>query len=166
MAINQDYPVLDGIEPSWADVKIEAEIFDGPLIDMKDIQSINTSRSLDIGVSRGASGGRKKRRTTGQGDEEASWTLYRTGFQNLLRNLMSVAPVRGNQRLVSLVHFNISYSYSPPGSTEIFERKILGCRISGDTMNDAEGSDPQTVEVPLSVASIVDVIDGKEVVLI
>lgn len=166
MAINQDYPILDGIAPSWADVQISCSIYDGALLEVKDIQAINTSRTVEIGKQRGASGGRTKRRTVGQSDEEASMTLYRTGHKALIRALASVAPVRGNERLISLVHFDIQYQYSPPGSVEIYERKILGCRVIGDTMNDTEGSDPQVVEVPLSVIKIVDVEDGVEIVLI
>jgi hypothetical protein len=166
MAINQDYPILDGIAPSWADIQVSSSIYDGPLVEMKDIKAINTSRSVEVGKQRGASGGRTKRRTVGQSDEEASWTLYRTGYDDLIRALASVAPARGNERLISLVHFDIQYQYSPPGSVKIFERKILGCRVIGDTMNDTEGSDPQEVEVPLSVIKIVDVIDGVEIVLI
>jgi hypothetical protein len=166
MAINQQYPILNGIAPSWADVKVECSIYDGPLVETSDIQAINTSRSVEVGVQRGASGGRVMRRTVGQGDQEASMNLYRSGYQDLIRKLASVAPSRGNERLISLVHFDIQYQYSPPGSVEIYERKILGCRVIGDTMNDTEGSDAQQVEVPLSCVKIVDVIDGVEVVLI
>jgi hypothetical protein len=166
MAINQQYPVLNGIAPSWADVQIECAIYDGPLVKMSDIKAINTSRTVEVGVQRGASGGRVMRRTVGQADQEASWTLYRSGFEDLMANLASVAPPRGNERLVSLVHFDIIYQYSPPGALKINERRILGCRVIGDTMNDTEGSDAQEVEVPLSCVKIVDVIDGVEIVLI
>jgi hypothetical protein len=164
MAINQQYPILNGIAPSWADVQIQCAVYDGALLEMVDIQAINTSVTVELGTQRGASGGRVMRRTVGQVDQEASMTLYRSGFQTLMRNLASVAPARGNERLWSLVHFDIQYQYSPPGSVEIFERKILGCRIIGNTMNDTEGSDAQQVEVPLSCIKIVDVIDGVELV--
>lgn len=166
MAINQQYPILDGIAPSWADVAVECALYGGPVLSMTDVQAVNTSRTVEVGVQRGASGGRVMRRTTGQLDQEASMTVYRSGYQQLIRALSSVAPARGNERLISLVHFDIQYQYSPPGSVEIYERRILGCRVLGDTMNDTEGSDAQTVEVPLSVIKIVDVIDGVEIVML
>jgi hypothetical protein len=68
--------------------------------------------------------------------------------------------------MISLVHFNLIWQYSVLGDVEIYERRMKGCRWMGDTMNDTEGSDPQEVEVPLSVMQVVDVIDGLEVVLV
>jgi hypothetical protein len=160
-----EFPILDGICPSWADVKVTAVITGGPVVEMKDIKAINSGRSLEVGVQRGA-GGRKKKRTTGQPDDEGSITLYRSGFQDALRALAAVAPQRGNERMISLVHFNIIWQYSVLGDPQIYERRMKGCRWMGDTMNDTEGSDPQEVEVPLSVMQIADVIDGVEVVLV
>lgn len=164
--VNQSYPLLNGIAPSWADVIIKCAVFDGALLDMQDIQSINTSRSVEIGEQRGASGGRVSRRTLGNGSQEASMTLYRSGYQEFIRKLAAVAPARGNERVITAVHFDVIYQYTPLGTEEIFERHIRGARIIGDTMNDTEGSDAAVVEVPLSVAKIVDIVDSLEVVLL
>ncbi len=168
--VNNDFPVLDGIAPSWADVIVKISGSDITLLEMKDIKAINTSRAVEVGKQRGASGGRVKKRTTGQQDDEASWTLYRDGYQRMLRTLMAGAEskgyIRGNQRLISLVHFDIIWQMTPPGDPDIYERHVRGARVVGDTMNAAEGTDAQEVEVPLSVATIVDIIDGKEVVLL
>lgn len=163
---NQEYPVLDGIAPSWADVAIKCEIFDGPLVDVKDISAINTGSTVEIGEQRGASGGRIMRRTTGSVSHEASMTVYATGWQSMLRNLLSVAPERGNQKMISLVHFNIQIQHTPEGSEEIFERIIKGCRIAGVTKNGAEGSDADQVELTLNTIEIVDVVDGVENVML
>jgi hypothetical protein len=163
---NNEFPILDGIAPSWADIIVRATPKGGPLIEMKDIAAINTGTSLEVGEQEGASGGRVIKRTSGRGKQEASITFYRSGFQRFLRALMALAPSRGNQRLISLVHFGIQIQHTPPGDVEIYEYRIKGCRYMGRTMNAAEGVDAQQVECPISVLEIADMIDGEEVVMI
>lgn len=166
MAVNNEYPVLDGMAPSYADIAVTCKLINGPLLEIKDIAAINTNSTLEIGEQRGASGGRVLRRTTGSKTDEASWTLYRTGYQKLLRALVSVAPRRGNQCLVSLVHFDVVVQHTPPGDEEIYEYRLKGCRVSGRALNAAEGTDAEQAEIPLSVGELVDIIDGQEVVLL
>ena len=100
--MNNDYPILNGVAPSWADIIVRATPEGGALLDVKDIAAINTSCTVEVGEQRGASGGRVIRRTTGSVSYEASMTLYRSGYQKLLRNLVAAAEasnlVRGNQR--------------------------------------------------------------------
>lgn len=162
---NNDFPILDGIAPSWADITIKCSIYGGALLDVKDIAAINSATTVEVGEQRGTSG-RRMKRTTGQSSEEASWTLYRSGYQKLLRNLASVAPARGNQKRVSLVHFDIQVQHTPPGDDEIYEYIIKGCRLMGRTLNGAEGVDADQVEVALNPIQIVDIIDGEEVVML
>jgi hypothetical protein len=169
--INNEFPVLDGIAPSWADLSVKMTGTGITLAEMKDIKAINSSRAVEVGKKHGASGGRVMKRTTGAANDEASWTLYRDGYQKMLRTLIAAAVAKGyvrggNEVLISLVHFDIIWFMTPPGDTEIYQREILGARVIGDTMNAAEGTDASEVEVPLSVAKIVDVIDGKRVVLL
>jgi hypothetical protein len=137
---------------------------------MTDIAAINTGTTLEIGEQRGASGGRVMRRTTGASSHESSITFYRSGFQRILRNLKNAAEaagfIRGNQVAVSLVHFGLNVQFTPFGVPEIYEYRVKGARLIGMTRNAAEGIDAQQIEVPLSVIEIVDMIDGKEVVLI
>lgn len=164
---NNEFPILNGIAPSWADVIVRATPDGGPLVEMKDIAAINSGRSVEVGSQKGASGGRVIKRTTGDGSQEASVTFYRSGYQRFLRALMALAPARSNgERILTLVHFGIQIQHTPPGDAEIYERLIKGCRVLSDTMNSAEGSDAQQVEVALSVIQIVDIIDGVPVVLI
>ena len=118
MPANNDFPILDGIAPSWADIIVKATFYEGALLEMKDIVAINSASSVEVGEQRG--GGRVMRHTTGDLSDEASWTLYRTGYQALIRNLASVAPTRGAQKLISLVHFDIQVQHTPPGSVEIY----------------------------------------------
>lgn len=162
MALSNDYPILDGIAPSWADISVKASANGAPLIEMKDIQSINTNTTVEVGEQRQA--GRVIRRTTGSVSFEANIVLYRTGYQKLLRAAKALAPLRGQRRVISLVHFDIQVLHTPPDESDIYEYHLEGCRMLGRALNGAEGSDADTVDVPLSVVTIVDVVDGEEVI--
>jgi hypothetical protein len=109
-------------------------------------------------------------RTRGSVSYEASMTVYGSGWNKLIRNLSAVAltqgAIRGSTSLISLVHFNIHVMYTPPGSLNILQYKLKGCRLLGRTFNATEGSDAQQIEVPLSVIEIVDVVDGRDVVMV
>src|SRR5688572_2403126 len=121
MAFSNEFPILDGVAPSWADIECKASSNGSNLLTIKDFQSINTNTTVEVGVQRGASGGRVIRRTTGQVDFEANIVLYRTGYQALLRSLIPLAPRRGNQVGVSLVKFDIQVMHTPFGETEVYE---------------------------------------------
>lgn len=162
--MNQEYAVLDGIACSWSDVIVKATPLGGALIDVVDIKAVNTGTTVEVGEQR--AGGRVIRRTTGSLSQEASMTLYRLGYQKLLRNLKDLAPSRGNQKAVSMVHFNVVFQHTPLGSDEIFEVRLKGCRLLGRALNSAEGTDADVVEIPLSPIDIVDVIDGEEVAML
>jgi hypothetical protein len=166
MGINNQYAVLDGIAPSWADIVIKCKPYNGPLIEIYDIAALNTGTTLEVGEQRGASGGRVMKHTTGSVSSEASITFYRSGYQKFLRMLAALAPVRGNERLLSLVHFDIQVQHTPPGDEEIYEYRVKGCRWGGRTKNHAEGTDAEQVECPLIVKKVVDIIDGLECVVL
>jgi hypothetical protein len=168
MAINNEFPILDGFAPSWGDMSCLIRGTSISALEMRDINAINTNSTRERGEQRNA-GGEVVRRTVGQTSRECSLTLYRFGVQNLFRNLVlgaqSLGRVRGNQPIISLVPFTIDYKHSPPGSDEIFQRIIRGCMVDGAAMNTALGTDAQTVEIPISTIQIVDVIDGIEVII-
>lgn len=166
--MNNDYPILDGIAPSWADIIVRVSATGAPLLEMKDIASIDTGTTVEVGNQIGASGGRVMRRTTGSVKNESGASLYRSGFQKFLRNLKVAAEaaghVRGNQVLVSLVHFDIQVQHTPINDVEIYEYIIKGCRYFGRTLNSAEGNDADQVGLNLNPLEIADIIDGKEIV--
>lgn len=166
MAINQAYPSLNAIEPSWADVAITFTIGGGQLITMADIAAIKWGRKVEVGKKRGASGGRVMARTTGQGDQDCSVTLYRAGHRQLVKGLVAKAPTRGNQAIISLVSFDIMIQYTPPGEPEIYEYKIKGCRYLVDGDDTKEGTDPSKIELTLDPIEIAQIINGVEVVLL
>ena len=162
MPANNQYPVLNGITPSWADIQVTVEGSDQPLIERFDIAAINSSATVEVGEQR--AGGRVIKRTTGSVSCEAAMTLYRPGYMKLLRGLIAAMPTRGAQRLARFAHFNITYQFTPEGDTEIYERRIKGCFISGSSESAAEGTDASQIEVSLNPLEVVDVIDGEEVI--
>jgi hypothetical protein len=160
-----EYPVLDGVAPSWADIEVRiAQPGGGVLIEMGDIVSISSGCTVEVG--RQKEGGRTIKRTAGDSSEEANIVLYLSGYQKLLRGLKAAAPKRGNQRRLSLVSFNILQIWTPFGTSEIFERRIKGCRILGNASDNSEGTDAARIEIPLDPMQVVDVIDGEECVLL
>ncbi len=164
--VNQAFPTLNDIEPSWADIAVTATVSGGSLLSIADIASIKWTRKVEVGEKRGASGGRVMARTTGQASYEASATLYRSGMRNLLKALVATAPTRGNQAIVSLVAFDILIQHTPPGESEIYQVKIKGCRYLGDSDDMKEGMDPDKVEVTLNPIEIANIINGQEVVML
>jgi hypothetical protein len=163
---NQLYPAINDYSCSWADIAVTATVYDGALLEMADIAGINWSQSIEVGEQRGASGGRVMARTRGAASYEASMTLYRSGYRKLLKALAEVAESRGNQKLVSLVGFDVLIQHSPQGETEIYQTKIKGCRLLGASNDNAEGADADQVEITLNPLEVVQIIDGVEIALI
>jgi hypothetical protein len=176
-----DNPLLNGFAPSWCDIAVRVSPGAGPLIEIGDIAAIDYNASVEVGEQR--EGGRVVNRTRGSSKYEASMKLYASGYQKLLTGMIAAAPVRGSQSLLSLVVFTINIQFTPPtggglagqaigaaasalGVGGIFETRLKGCRILGRNISAAEGNDAQQVEVPLSVIEIVDVINGREIVLV
>ena len=164
MPVNQSFPLLDNIAPSWADVAMTIKGASTPILKTEDFKAMSTGTTIEIGKLRGASGGRVRRRTTGSVDYDGSITLYRQGWQALLANLGPAMLTRGNQRVYGIIHFSVQFLWTPPGSVEIFETRVKGARMLGRTLATAEGTDPDELEVPISPGEIVDVIDGIEYV--
>lgn len=164
MPANNEFPTLDGITPSWADVVVALTIGGASLLPMNKIAAINTSTTVEVGKQ--MAGGRVMKRTTGALSDEASMTLYYGGLPELLRGLAPYAPTRGNQRLVGLVNFGVQIQYLPPGADEIFDIRLKGCRLLGLSANGAEGTDPNKVEIALNPMQVVHMVDGEEFVLL
>jgi hypothetical protein len=172
---NLEGVTIEGFEPSWADLTVSATpsglglagLVAGSLLSIADIKSFNSGVTVEVGSARGASGGRRRKRTTGQRDENASIELYRSGYQKLQRSLIPFAPRRnGKQAIIGLVPFLFRVAYSVPGDPEVYETICKGCRITGRELNDTEGSDPTVVSVTLNPIEIVDMVDGIECVLL
>ena len=163
MATNE-YPVYNGIVPSWCDIQATAQIEGGVALDLPHLQSINTGCEVEIGEVE--AGGRVIARTTGSSKHSASMQLTHRDYQEWLRKLAAVAPTRGNQKVVGLVHVNLQILWTPPGTDDIYEVRVKGCRFSGRDLNSAKGTDPNMVDVKLNPIQVVDVVDGQEVVVL
>lgn len=165
--MRNSFPLFNGTAVSYADIAVKLLVGGGAILETEDIAGVKRGRTLEVGEKRGAYGGQVAAYTTGQAGQEFSWILYRDGYQKYLRALVAAAPrVRGNQYAISRVFFNIEVQHTPIGSSEIFKYVVKACRHKGDSMDHAEGVDADKVEVPIVVTQIVDIIDGKEVVLL
>ncbi len=160
-----DFPTLDGIAPSWADINVRVGSFGAALLNIGDISAINSGWTVEVGEQR--EGGRVIKRTRGSVSYEASMTLYASGYQKLLRGLiLSAVPNTKGQIPLSPIHFTVHVIWTPPESIDLLEYKLKGCRILGRKIDSYEGNDAQQIEVPLSPIEIVDVVNGVEVVAV
>jgi hypothetical protein len=174
MPINQAYPSLNDITPSWADIGVTLQLSigpaPGPALPMASIKGIKWSRKVDVGEQRGANGGRVIAQTTGQLTNEASMELYKDGNQIFMTALTAAALaqgyVRGNQAIIGLVRYDITIQYTPPGSLLLFETAIKGCRYLSDDDDAKEGTDPSTVTISMKPIEIASLINGVEAVLL
>ena len=163
---DQNFPILDGLAPSWADVTVKADIDGGSLITIDDIASINTGTTVTEGRKKGATGGRVRKRTRGSQEDTASMSVYLEGYTQLVAKLAKLAPQRGKQRRISLVTFTLEYMYSLPDDAAIFHTQARGCRVLGRDLNDSEGEEATKVDVALSVMEVVDIVGGDEIVML
>lgn len=177
-------PLINGVVPSWADISVRvspsapggggavgavigaiASAVAGPLLELGDIKSIDSSSSIELGEQR--EGGIVIARTRGSKSDEAAWELYASGYQKLLKGLLAVAPRnRSGQAQIGLVAFTINVQYTPPGIVDILEFDLRGCRILTRALNGAEGNDATTVSMNLNPLQVVDKINGQEIVLL
>lgn len=160
-----DFPVYNGVVPSWADMSCKISGTDIVLFDTRDISAFNTGRAVEVGEQKTPQG-EVIGTTTGAPTQTCSLTFYRLGFQRFMRTLMANAPTNGNLARVSLVHWQVDFLHTPPNSVEIYHRRVKGCRLISDDMNGAEGTDPDKVDLGVHCKKICDVIDGREVVLL
>lgn len=151
------FPLLNDIEPSWADIGLIIPIYTGPTFKTEEITAVKWSDKINVGV-RTSPDGRKRSATTGIYEPEASITLYRSSARKFQRALaLSSVPFGGK---ISRVKFDILISHTPPGEADIYKVAIIGCRVTGRAGDYKQGTDPDTVEIPLFVGSIKD--DGIE----
>jgi hypothetical protein len=142
--MGQEYPTLNDVEPSWADVTISLPIYNGETVATNDIAAVKWSDKVEVGTVRGTNGGRKSKRTTGQYDCDSSITFYKSGWKAFREKLAAINPK------ISLVGFDIMIQHTPPNSTAIHNVKIAGCRVLGRTADMAEGADADKVEIPIN----------------
>lgn len=155
----QEYPSLNGVEPSYADIRLQFPIHDGAIYKPGPaVAGVNWSDTVEVGDAPGANGGRKWRRTTGVYSCEASVTLYRSGWKAFVQEL------KQRSTRLSLVGFDLVIQHTPPvetGDTTIYTVKILGCRLTGRSLSHAEGTDPDKIELTLNPMRIEELEAGE-----
>lgn len=128
------YPLINGTYPDFASIEIKVR---GTHI--IGISEISYSDNLEPGVVRGTHA-QALGSTTGEYTAEASMTMYRPEFDELITRL-------GNG--YKQVPFDIVVNYRPPGGKMITD-KIIGARITNVEISASQGSDPVSVSVTLA----------------
>ncbi len=165
--MGQEFPSLNQIESSWAEVSCGFDIDGGELIDETDIAAIKFDDKVSVGTRVGLSGGLITGSTAGSVESNLSITFYRAGLRKLKKGLIKKAPLRrGNQRAISLVFWNLILQSTPVGDEDIYEHRFKSCRLLGNSYDLKEGSDADKIEVPCFVTQIAELIDGEEIVLL
>lgn len=165
MANNQQaFPSVNGVESSFAEIAIGLDISGGSSFTGLDISGVKFDSKVSPGMRK--KGGRPAARTRGDIDYTASLILSRKSMQLLKEGLGVTAPQNGNQRLISLVEFQIQVLHTPIGSTDVFESLIKRCRLVGEAHDYKEGADSDMVECDLSVMQIAEKINNVEYVLL
>jgi hypothetical protein len=166
VAVSQEYPLLDGNAPSWADITTTINIQGGESFKDIDYKEIKWASAVALGEQRGASGGRVMRRTTGELTETGSAVYYRSGLRKLLKAMAPQMQTRGNQRLITTATFNIVIIHKVPGDDEIYHHEMRGCRLTGLDATMTQGPDAEEIALSLNPLSNVDIIGGVEYVLL
>jgi len=163
----EEYPLLNGNAPSWADVSTVINVAGGATHKDIDYKSIKWSSKRSFGEQRGASGGRVIRQTTGSIKDEGSCEYYKSGLIKLVEALIPVAPRRGNRVRISMVQFDIVILHSVPGDPKVYHEEMRGCRLSSFESSLTEGDEPEIVPMDLAPMECVWVLeDGTEVGLL
>lgn len=151
----QAFPTVNEHEVSWADIGLTINVTGGQTLQGVDWEGIKWSRKVEVGESRGTSGGRVMKRTAGSESVEASGTVTRSGAITLVEALEEAAAgipqlVRGNEVAISGVAFDIVIQHSPLGSDRIYTTKLVGCRYLGDSDDMKQGNEADMIELTLN----------------
>ncbi len=155
---SQDFASVNEHECSWSDIAITPMVTGGRTLKGTDWEGIKWSRKVEVGESRGTSGGRVRKRTAGSESCEASGTQTRAGWADLMEALEEAAEAAGLTRddevYISGVAFDILIQHTPLGSDRIHEAKLVGCRFLGDASDMKQGNDADMIELTLNPIKI------------
>lgn len=155
----QEYPSLNGVEPSWSDIDCKFPVYGGTIWKPGPaIAAVEWDDNVDVGDAPGANGGKKWRRTTGVYGCNAKATFYRSGWRAFRQEL------KQKSRRLSLVGFDLIIQHTPPietGDTGIYTVLIKGCRITGRALKHAEGTDADKIEIALNPMTVEEIDPGE-----
>lgn len=160
-------PTLNGTAPSWAEIDTTFNVVGGETLQTIDYAAINWESAVTRGAQKGASGGRKKKRTSGELENSADCEFYRDGLRAFKKKLAAIAPKdEAGRPKLSQVTFDVIIKHSVADDPEIYIIKLLGCHLDKNAGKHAEGSDADKVSCDLNPLEIVEVIDGVDTVLL
>lgn len=155
---NQAFPSVNSHECSWADIAVTLNVPGGATVGLVDLEGIKWSRKVEVGESRGTSGGRVMKRTAGSETVEASASMTRSGVAQLVEAIevaaLAASQTRSNEVIISGVAFDILIQHTPLGDTRIYTAKLSGCRYLGDSDDMKQGNDADMVELTLNPVRI------------
>lgn len=155
---NQAFPSVNEHECSWADIAVTFNVVGGATVPWVDLEGIKWSRKVEVGETRGTSGGRVMKRTAGSESVEASASVTRAGARAIIDGLVvaakSAGQTRGNEVIISGVAFDILIQHTPLGTTSIYTAKLSGCRFLGDSDDMKQGNDGDMIELTLNPIKI------------
>lgn len=147
-------------ECSWADLQATLIVPGGPTVKVTDFEGFKWGRKLDVGESRGLSGGRPMKRTKGSASYEGSVTATRGGWMGLMEALedaaVSLGQTRGNEVIISGIAFDLVLQHTPLGEDRIYTSKMGGCRFLGDSSDMKQGNEADMIEIvttPILIAT-------------
>jgi len=156
--MNLAYPSVNEQECSWANIEIAFSVPEGGTLQLVDIEAIKWSRKVEVGESKGTSGGRVMKRTAGTESCEASASVLRSGGIQIVEALEPAAEalglVRGDEVAIGGVTFDVLIQHTPLGTDRIYTAKLLGCRYLGDSDDMKQGNDADMVEITLNPVKI------------
>ena len=157
---------LNDAAVGWAECEIVPLIVGAGSLPDIDWKSLDFEETVARAWQRGK-GGKKKKKSTGMLDSTASGSLYREGLKALKTGLLAVAPQNAEgQYQLSKVRFTLIVTHSYEGDANIYRVELRGCTLDKNAFKLAEGPDADLVDIDLNPTQIVEIIDGKEVVLL
>jgi hypothetical protein len=142
------YPDDAGYAHSWSSVEVE-------IAGIKKVvatKSLKYSDPLQIGKGWGTSP-RKIIRTRGQSDPTGTWEVYRSAWDMIMGDVLSLGAGKIGFGEVSLPIF-VSYR-EPSNPLLTVQDKLLGVRIHSPEGGGQEGTDPLTITLQLDIMEIV-----------
>ncbi len=140
-------------ECSWSDLTADLLIPGGATIAIADWESAKWSRKNERAESRGI-GGRLKKRTRGQASHEGSASATRGGWMVLLEALEAKAEelgqVRDDNVIIAAIDFDLLLQHTPMGDSRIYQVKMIGCSLDGDSSDMKQGNEADIVELVLN----------------
>lgn len=157
---NEAYASVNVHECSWADLTVTINVIDSAEVKVTDLEACKWGGKVEVGESRGLSGGRRMKRTRGSVTCEGSATATRSGWMALLEALEVAALAknlkRGDRVPISLVEFDVLFQHTPLGDSRIYVTKMTGCRLLDHGSDMKQGNEADVIELnldPMEVAT-------------